>query len=228
MTEAPDIDNAGSPTTDGEIAAINLESVRRRSWDRFFQDPLQHGVAESVIEHEQLTAQFPGDVFALDRLQHLVQELVQLDAASARTALIQAQIASMAHRFADARHYLAQAEIGGAPKVDVQALLLNIDQACGINLDSVLDARRRTADEFNRLEDVVVLGSLLADMRAFADADRAYRQALRDYRDVSPFPVARVCFDLGVLWGELVPKTERTHATDWYRRAIDVLPSYAK
>ena len=50
------------------------------------------------------------------------------------------------------------------------------------------------------------LGALLADLREFDEADRIYQRALREYRDVSPFAVAWVCFQLGVLWGELVPR----------------------
>ena len=56
------------------------------------------------------------------------------------------------------------------------------------------------------MEDLVPLGALLADLGEFDEADRIYRQALREYRDVSPFAVAWVCFQLGVLWGELVPE----------------------
>ena len=82
-------------TTAGEIAVINLESARRRAWNRFFADPLREGVAETVVEHEQLTAQFVGDVEALDRLEALAGQLAQVGAASARATLIQAQVASM-------------------------------------------------------------------------------------------------------------------------------------
>ena len=147
MTTIAELDCAITPTTDGEIAIINLESARQRSWARFFADPTRDGVAETVVEHEQLTLQFVGDLSALDRVEALAAQLNQIDAASARVALIQAQVASMAHRFSDARHYLAQAEIGGAPTADVDRLRLNIDQACGSNLDSVLDARRKIAHE---------------------------------------------------------------------------------
>jgi hypothetical protein len=49
-------------TSDGEIAVINLESARRRSWNRFFADPLRDGVAETVVDQEQLTLQFVGDL----------------------------------------------------------------------------------------------------------------------------------------------------------------------
>jgi len=228
MIAAPELDSRPMLTTDGEIAVINLESARRRSWTRFFEDPLRDGVAETVVGHEQLVSQFVGDLSAFDRLEFLATELVQANSVSARTALIQAQVASMAHRFAEARHCLAQAENGGAVADDVQRLLLNIDQACGVNLDKVLDVRRQIANEFNRLEDFVALGALLADMGESDDADRTYRRALMSYQDVSPFPLALVYFQLGVLWGESTPMPNSSHAAAWYQRAIDTLPSYAK
>src|SRR5262249_26941135 len=141
---------------------------------------------------------------------------------------IQAQVASMTHRFADARRYLADAALDGPPSADIRRLQLNIDQACGVNLDKVLDARRELARASGRLEDLVALGALLADLREFADADRTCRQAFRACRDVSPFPFTWVCFQLGVLWGDLVPQPETAHAARWYQRAIECLPGYTK
>ena len=228
MSVALEPSKAIAPTTDGEIAMINLESACWRSWSRFFADPARDGVAETVIEHEQLKLQFVGDVSALDRVALLAVQLDQADPVSARTRLVQARAASTAHRFSDARYYLAEAEVGGAPAADVLRLRLSIDQACGNDLDSVLDARRRIATEIGGLEDFVALGSLLADLRDFDAADRAYKQALRAYRDVSPFPIAGVCFQLGMLWGELALKPDQALAAQWYRRAIAILPGYTK
>jgi tetratricopeptide (TPR) repeat protein len=228
VTATADLAFAAALTTDGEIAFINLESARRRSWSRFFEDPTRDGIAETVIEHEKLTLQFVGDVSALDRVEALAAQLNRIGAASARVALIQAQVASMAHRFSDARHYLAHAEIGGAPAADVGRLQLNIDQACGENLDSVLDVRRQITTESKGIEDFVALGSLFVDFRNFDAADRAYKEALQTYRDVSPFPVARVCFQLGMLWGELATEPDPACAAQWYRQAIAILPMYTK
>ena len=126
MFEVPEID---LQTTDGEIAVINLESTRRRSWSRFYEDSARDGVAETVIENEQLTLQLISDVFALDRVESLAAQFAQGDTASAREALVQAQVASMAHRFCDARHYLAQAESRGAPTADVDRLRRHADGA---------------------------------------------------------------------------------------------------
>jgi tetratricopeptide (TPR) repeat protein len=228
MIEALDPDSEHLLTTAGEIAVINLESGRRRSWTRFWANPLRDGAAETVLEHEQLTVQFVGDLSALDRLDSLARQLAEMDAESVRTALIQAQVASMTHRFAEARRYLARAELTGASSEEVVRLRLNIDQACGVDLDEVLEERRELAGRVCRLEDLVALGALVADLREFAEADQTYRQALQGYRDVSPFPVAWVCFQLGMLWGELVPEPQMARAARWYRKALDCLPGYTK
>jgi hypothetical protein len=228
MIPSAELETCRLLTTDGEIALINLESARRRSWSRFFADPQREGVAKTVVKHEQLTAQFVSDVSALDRLELLANSLAAALPSSARTALIRAQVSSMTHRFADAKHYLAQAEIGGAPIDDTRLLKLNVDQACGANLDRVLDQRREIARNSGRLEDLVPLGALLTDLREFIGAHQIYTQGLRGYSDVSPFPPAGVCFQLGVLWGELVPQPNTARAAQWYKRAIDYLPSYTK
>ena len=228
MTAIAELDCAIAPTTDGEIALINLQSARWRSWTRFFADPARDGVAEAVVAHEQLTLQFVGDVSSLDRVEALAAQLNQMDAASARVALIQAQVASMAHRFSDAGHYLAQAEIGGGPTADVDRLRLSIDQACGTDLDRVLKERRELARGPTRLEDLVSLGALLADLGEFASADRTYGDALRTYQDVSPFPVAWIWFQRGVLYGELLPQPRQEEAAACYRTALRYLPRYTK
>ena len=228
MTEVAVLDSECFQTTDGEIAIVNLNSARLRSWSRFYQDPQRAGVAETVLEHEQLTAQFASDLSALDRLEAFGEQLGQLDASSSRTMVIQAQIASALHRFSDARHYLAQASLGGAPHEDVKRISLSVDQACGTHLEEVLGERRMSAAKSGRFEDRVALGALLADVGKFDEADETYRQALREYQDVSPFPVAWVCFQLGMLWGEVVPEQRLARAEHWYRKAVASLPCYVR
>jgi tetratricopeptide (TPR) repeat protein len=214
-------------TTDGEIAAINLESARRQSWSRFAQDPCRPGLAEALLDQERLAAQFLGDHDALDRLEVLAKQLASVDA-SFRTELVRAEVDSLVHRFADARIHLTRAALLGASSNIIDRQILAIDQACGVNLEAVLAARRRVAESSDKLEDLVPLGALLADLERFAEADAVYRQALYSYDDVSPFPLAWVCFQLGVLWGELVPEPDPNLAAHWYRRAIGYLPGYVK
>ena len=214
--------------TDGDIAVINLKSARERSWSQFWQSPHRPGIAEYIVEQEQLTLQFLGDVEALERLETLVDQLIRTDADPSRIAIIRAQVASTVHRFAEARSYLQTAEIR-EPFVNAKLrLLLSIDQACGMNLDRVLDRRRRIAAESGSLEDLVPLGSLFADLREFDQAAQIYQQALMAYQDISPFALAWVCFQLGSLWGELVPGPQPRRAAIWYQKAIEYLPCYVK
>jgi hypothetical protein len=222
-----ELDFPSPSATDGEIAAINLESARRRAWARFAQDARLPGVAEAVVDNERLAAQFLGDLDALDRLDVLASQFARVDDSS-RAALIHAEVASTVHRFADARGHLARATLIGGPRKKIERDSLSIDQACGTELDAVLAARRRIAMESGRLEDLVALGAVLADLERFAEADAVYHQAFYSYGDVSPFPLAWACFQLGMLWGELVPVPDRKLAALWYRRAIAYFPGYVK
>src|SRR5262245_12899658 len=227
MSTLVDPDHTCPPATDGEIAAINLESARRSAWARFADDARLPGVAEAVVDKERLAAQFLGALDALDRLDALASQFARVDDSS-RAALVDAEVASAAHRFDDARGHLARAAYMGGPCETIQRHALTIDQACGVKLEAVLRARRQIATESGRLEDLVPLGALLADLERFAEADVVYQQAFSSYNDVSPFPLAWVCFQLGMLWGELVPEPDPDLAALWYRRAIAYLPGYVK
>jgi tetratricopeptide (TPR) repeat protein len=217
-----------APTaTDGEIAAINLESGRRRAWARFAQNPRLPGVAESIVDQERLAAQFLDDLDALDRLERLALEFAREDE-SFRAHLILADVASTVHRFDDAREHVARADSKGAPRDAIERRRLAIDQAGRVELGAVLAARRRIASASGRLEDFVPLGAVLADLARYAEADSVYRRALHSYDDVSPIPLAWACFQLGMLWGELVPVPDLDLAGLWYQRAITYLPRYIK
>jgi len=214
--------------TDGDIAVINLQSARQRSWNRFWRAPEQPGTAELIVEQEQLTAQFVGDLSAFERLEMLSYELARAEPESGRSLLIAAQVACLTHRFAEARVSAAQAKARGAEPDAIDRLMLSIDQATGENLPSVLAARRERAARPGRWEERIPLGALLADLGEFEEAEKTYLEALREYPDVSPFAPAWVCFQLGVLWGESVPAPRADRAAKWYRSAVDVLPCYVK
>jgi tetratricopeptide (TPR) repeat protein len=214
--------------TDGEIAANNLESANKRSWSKFWHSPERPGSAEEIVAREQIALQFFGDVRVLERLDVLVEQMNRADVCLARAALIEARVASMAHRFRDAEVSLARAERFGAAAEDVRGMLLSILQATGKRLGHVLVCRRRIAADSSRLEDVVPLAALLADLCQFEEADRLYQHALHAYCGVSPFAVAWVYFLLGVLWGELQSQPSLAVAAQWYERAITYVPGYVR
>jgi len=218
----------GPTTTDGQIALANLDSARRRAWTRFYQDPLRSSTAEAVIECEQLTLQFTGDVFALDRLADLTSLIAREDDGSDRSPLLQAQVATLSHRFADADRHLADADRRGADPDVVNRVRLGIAQARGSDPRRVLGQRRDAAVNSRRPEDLVALGAVMADLGDFADVDRTYCKALENCRDISPFPPAWACFQRGLLWGEQVPEPNLDRAEHCYRSALEYLPGYCR
>jgi tetratricopeptide (TPR) repeat protein len=228
MIEASDLPVHFALATAGEIAAINLESARQQSWSKFWHAPQRPEIAESIVNQEQMATQFLGDTDALDRLEMLANQLGRVDPESAGTTLIHAQVAATAHRFIEAMDSLTLAEARGAPALAIRRVSLSVDQACGKQLDAVLEERRRMAADSGNLADLVPLGALLADLGEFDEADQVYLQALREYADVSPFAMAWVCFQLGVLWGEAVPEPQSKRAAQWYQKAIAYLPCYVK
>ena len=165
MTTIVESDHPYPSATDGEIAAINLASARRRAWARFAQDPRLPGAAEAIVYNENLTAQFLGDLDALDRLEALASQSARVDDCFARCLfrprLLQQCIALPMHE-----DHLARAALMGGPREEIERHSLTIDQACGVELDAVLAARRRIATASGRLEDLVPLGAVLADLRA--------------------------------------------------------------
>src|SRR5690606_35208397 len=63
-----------------------------------------------------------------------------------------------------------------------------------------------------------------AALGEFEAADEQFAAALATLRDVSPFPVAQLCFQRGVMWGEQAANPER--ALPHYVEAVRRLPGY--
>jgi tetratricopeptide (TPR) repeat protein len=205
----------------------NLESVRAGAWARFAHNPHAPRVAETIVDCEQVAIQFLSDYRALDRLEVLAEEFSRTEE-SYRASLVRAQVAAVGHRFGEARECLVAATHLGAPAEEIARITLSIDQACGVGLEAALEARWLAAEGSLRLEDRIPLGALLVDLERFEEADVVYREAFSYCEGVSPFPIAWVCFQLGVLWGEAVPEPNPDRATLWYLLALEYLPAYIK
>jgi tetratricopeptide (TPR) repeat protein len=190
--------------------------------------PARPGTAEALVEQEQLTGQFAGDLAAFDRLEALADAFTHARPDPGRAALIGAQVACSTHRFANARAALEQAQHCGVAASDTDRLALAIDQATGDNLQAVLATRRERAAKPSTWTELQPLGALLADLGEFDEAESTNLRELREYPGVSPFALAWACFQLGMLWGVCIPSPDRQRASQWYRSAIDYLPCYVK
>jgi tetratricopeptide (TPR) repeat protein len=212
------------PVTSGDLAVNNLTSSLDAAWAVWRRWPERHGIAQRIVAEEQLRGQFCGDTAMLDRLEVLAEGLTGSIADRTENHLPLAQIAAAGHRFSIAREHLREAEAAGV--ADVDRARLAIAQACGDSLGAVLEERKRRVAIDPRLEELVPLGALLADLGHFELADETYQSALQAFSDVSPFGPAWVCFQMGRLWGETVPDPQQERAASWYEAALDYLPDY--
>ena len=185
-----ELDLRSLSVTDEEIAARNLESGRRSAWARFARDPRRPGAAEAVVEHERLAAAVPrrpgrARPSGGARLRLRPRRRPRLAQRWSRPRSLRQRIASpMPETTSRGPRWWEE------PRAAIERHKLTIDQACGVELEAVLAARRRIAAASGRLEDLVPLGAVLADLERFAEADVVYRQAFDAYDDVSPFPLA--------------------------------------
>jgi len=107
-------------------------------------------------------------------------------------------------------------------ETELQRASLHVAQ--GRELEAALAVTERRAKALPALERLSVQALAEAALGRFDAADEHYRAALASYRDVSPFPLAFVEFQRGVMWAELANQPER--ALPCYQEAVRLLPQY--
>jgi tetratricopeptide (TPR) repeat protein len=219
---APPRAPADLPTTDPAIAVGNLEGdigagereVRHRaSWERLVS------LAELLLER----GQYLGILRDYDRAAELAEEAVRIAGREGKTYLARAKTRAVFHRFADALDDLERADELLHDERASERQRASILQATGHH-DEALAIAHRLTEERPSLATMGAEASILADM---GDADRAERlfvEAEYHYRDVSPFPVAWLWFQRGLMWEK---KGKPSRARSLYEHAYARLPVYA-
>lgn len=142
-------------------------------------------------------------------------------AAAPRAYVLRARASSAVHRFDDAARALDDAARLGA---DVEARRAQLNIARGRDLEAARAFARSRVERAATLEHLGLLASAEAALGEFEAADEQFAAALATLRDVSPFPVAQLCFQRGVMWGEQAANPER--ALPHYVEAVRRLPGY--
>ena len=211
------------PVTDGTIALLNL----RAQIDDLEPDVrLGHATIESrvgLIELIMLRGLILGHIADYQRAQEIAEQLVR-DAATDGTAFVaRARTRAVFHRFTDALDDVDRAE-----RLSVDAETTNreraaIFQALG-RYDEALAIREEAADRRASFENVAALVGLYAECGEIDAAERLYAESCRRYRGVSPFPLALLDFQLGLMWMNKGRLADARTSFDAARRRV---PAYA-
>lgn len=165
--------------------------------------------------------QFTGSFGDFDRALEVAEGAVRDHGNQANALRLRARAASAVHRFDDAERDLASAARLGA---DVDAPLASIRIAQGRELEAARAFARARVERGATLEHLGLLANAEAALGEFEAADEHYAAALATLRDASPFPVAQLCFQRGVMWAEQAGNPER--ALPHYVEAVRRLPEY--
>src|SRR5436190_8593897 len=211
------------PVTDGTIALLNL----RAQIDGLERDVrIGHASIESrvsLIELITLRGLILGHIADYERAEEMAEQLVR-DAATDGTALVaRARTRAVFHRFTDALDDVDRAE-----RLSFDAEIINreraaIFQALG-RYDEALAIREEAADRRASFENVAALVGLYAERGDSDAAERLYAESRRRYLGVSPFPLALLDFQLGLMWMNKGRLDDARTSFDAGRRRV---PAYA-
>jgi tetratricopeptide (TPR) repeat protein len=216
-------DGTELPVTDGTIALLNL----RAQIDGLEADVrLGHATVESrtgVIELITLRGLILGRIADYQRADEMAEQLVR-DAATDGTAFVaRARTRAVFHRFTDALDDIDRAERLGFDADSTNRDRAGIFQALG-RYDEALAVREEAADRRASFENVAALVGLYAERGDSDGAERLYAESRRRYRGVSPFPLALLDFQLGLMW---MNKGRLDNARTSFDAARRRVPAYA-
>ena len=211
------------PVTDGTIALLNL----RAQIDSLERDVrIGHASIESrvgLIDLITLRGLILGHIADYQRADEMAEQLVR-DAATDGTAFVaRARTRAVFHRFTDALDDIDRAERLGFDAESTNRDRAAIFQALG-RYDEALAIRKEAADRRASFENVAALVGLYAERGDSDAAERLYAESRRRYRGVSPFPLALLDFQLGLMWMNKGRLDDARTSFDTARRRV---PAYA-
>lgn len=211
-------------TTHPEIAFANLESQIAGIERAAPAHELPVGEQAMLAGLRLQRGQVLGRVSDYEGALAIGERLVHAAPADPRGWLVRGRAAATFHRFAAALADLEEAGRRGADAADVDGVRAGVLLAQG-RIDAALALRRRLA---GARPDIVTLGGeaiVRAARGELDEAERLFAAALASYRDVSPFPVAWIEFQRGLVW---MREDDLPRARSLLAAAHERLPQHAQ
>jgi tetratricopeptide (TPR) repeat protein len=186
-------------TTAGVIAVGNLEARINGQVLRTAAGRLTVGERAELVGLIALRGHVLGRVADAERAAALADELASQAPSDARSFVTRARTRSVFHRFASALTDLDTAAAKGGDRADVDAERAAIYQALG-RYDEALAIRRLAVDRDAGFGALAALAGIYGERGEIDEAERWFTGAIRCYRGTSPFPLAMLEFQRGLMW----------------------------
>ena len=211
-------------TTDGALARLNLEAMIGGREMMLARNPASGSVRLTLVTLLQARSSTYGRVEDLERAEEVAERGVRLAPNDPEAWLARAASRASLHRFAEAAADLDRAQSLGASEKEVLTQRASIALARG-DFAQALKIDRAHAEREPGMATLSVLGTALAESGDEAGAHAAFARALALYRDTSPFPVAFLDFQEGLLAER---RGDLQNAAERYRAVLRRLPGHAQ
>jgi tetratricopeptide (TPR) repeat protein len=187
------------PLTDGSIALRNLSAQIDALEQEVRLGRATVSTRAGLVELIALRGLIVGRIADYFRAEEIAEQLVRDAPADPRAFVTRARTRATFHKFND-----ALADVDRAVRLSLDVETVNgeraaIFQAVG-RYDEALVLREEAAARRASFENVAALVGLHAERSEVEAAERRYAQTLSLYRGVSPFPLALLDFQLGLMW----------------------------
>jgi tetratricopeptide (TPR) repeat protein len=210
------------PVTDGTIALLNLQAqIEGLETDVRIGDASTESRV-GLIDLITLRGLILGHIADYQRAAEMAGQLVR-DVGTGTAFVARARTRAVFHRFTDALDDIDRAERLGFDAESTNRDRAAIFQALG-RYDEALAIRKEAADRRTSFENVAALVGLYAERGDSDAAERLYAESRRRYRGVSPFPLALLDFQLGLMWMNKGRLDDARTSFDAARRRV---PAYA-
>jgi tetratricopeptide (TPR) repeat protein len=211
------------PTTDGAIALGNLEAQIAAEERLARYGPLTVSQRAAIVDLLIMRGQFLGRVADYERAETLAEQLVGDAPGDGNAFLARALARTTLHRFTAALADLDEAARLGINSARCAAVRATIFQATGRS-DEALVIRQHLAQARPDIRSLGAEAAARAERGEIDAAERLFVQARQQYRDVSPFPVAWLYFQQGLMW---MREENLERARVAFEAACARLPMYA-
>jgi tetratricopeptide (TPR) repeat protein len=217
-TVAPEPEVGSLTLTDGSIALLNLQAqIDGLEGHDTFEE------AATLIDLLILRGQILGRISDYERAAQLANHQFGAAATDAAPYIARARTRAVFHRFAEALEDLDRADRMAPHDAVAKRERAAILQAQG-RFDEAISTYSAVIDSLGQFERAAALAGLCAERGEADRAQRFYLDGLRCYRGISPFPVALLEFQLGVMW---MREARLGEARTCFEAAIRRVPAYA-
>jgi tetratricopeptide (TPR) repeat protein len=211
------------PLTDGSIALRNLSAQIDVLEQEVRLGRATISTRAGLVELIALRGLIVGRIADYFRAEEIAEQLVRDAPADARAFIARSRTRASFHRFDD-----ALADVDRAARLSLDAEMANGERAAILQAvgryDEALVLREEAVARRANFENVASLVGLHAERSELEAAEQRYAQALSLYRGVSPFPLALLDFQLGVMWMNVGLLED---ARSLFDAALRSVPAYA-